>query len=54
MRTLVDETTEAGYYTVTWDGRDDGGRELASGVYFYQLSVDSERWSETRKMVLLR
>ncbi|MFQ6092802.1 MAG: S8 family serine peptidase [bacterium] len=63
VRTLVDETTEAGYYTVTWDGRDDGGREVASGVYFYRLTVngpnDSEllrtgRWSETRKMVLLR
>ncbi|MFQ6093387.1 MAG: FlgD immunoglobulin-like domain containing protein [bacterium] len=54
VRTLVDEVKEPGYYAVTWDGRDDGGREVASGVYFYQLTVDGGQWSETKRMVLLR
>ncbi|MFQ6093672.1 MAG: FlgD immunoglobulin-like domain containing protein, partial [bacterium] len=54
VRTLVDETTEAGYYTVTWDGKDAYGNDVASGVYFYRLSVASGRWSEAKRMVLLR
>ncbi|MFQ6091224.1 MAG: FlgD immunoglobulin-like domain containing protein, partial [bacterium] len=30
VRTLVDETTEAGYYSVVWDGRDSFGNDVAS------------------------
>ncbi|MFQ6093951.1 MAG: FlgD immunoglobulin-like domain containing protein, partial [bacterium] len=52
VRTLVDETTEAGYYKVIWDGRDGFGNGVASGVYFYRLTAGE--FSQTRKMVLLR
>ena len=38
VRRLVDGVTQwAGPYAVTWDGRDDGGRPAAAGVYFYRL-----------------
>ncbi|MBI4232912.1 MAG: VCBS repeat-containing protein [Chloroflexi bacterium] len=49
---LVQGRREAGIYVVRWDGRDDMGRELASGVYLYRLRA-GERM-ETRKMVLVR
>ena len=39
VRTLVDEVKEAGYHTVTWDGRDNLGNPVASGVYFYCLQA---------------
>ena len=54
VRKLVEERQEPGYYTATWDGRNDSGDEVSSGVYFYRLSIDSEQWSETKSTVLLR
>ncbi|MCA9752077.1 MAG: T9SS type A sorting domain-containing protein [Gemmatimonadetes bacterium] len=41
-----------GRYAVQWDGRDRGGRPVASGIYFYRLDVGT--WTETRKMVGVR
>jgi flagellar hook assembly protein FlgD len=52
VATVLDETGQAGVHTVHWDGRDDDGRPVASGIYFCRLSVDT--WSATRKMVLLK
>ena len=52
VATLVHGLREAGAYTLRWDGRDDDGRELASGVYLYRLEA-GER-VETRKLLLLR
>ncbi len=53
IRTLVDhEIREAGTHRVTWTGLDDLGREIASGMYFYQLESRGDIVS--RKMVLLR
>ncbi len=47
----------AGAYTgrqraLYWDGKDDRGQSVASGVYFYQLLTDD--FSETRRMVLIK
>ena len=53
VATLVDGVREAGAYAVRWEGRDDDGRELASGVYLYRLHA-GERQVETRKLLLLR
>jgi glucose/arabinose dehydrogenase len=43
---------QAGGYRVDWDGRDDQGRTLASGVYLYRLRVGD--FSSTRRLLLLR
>ena len=52
IRTLVEKDMMAGPHSVRWDGRDDSGRSLASGVYFYSLSTPHVK--ESRKMILLR
>ena len=49
---LAEGAREVGSYTVGWDGRDERGGELASGVYLYRLRA-GER-AETRKLLLLR
>ncbi|UCE17144.1 MAG: T9SS type A sorting domain-containing protein [Gemmatimonadota bacterium] len=49
VRTLVNEIKEPGYYQVTWDGRDDSGFEVSSGVYFYQIRT--ENFLDTKRMV---
>lgn len=52
VATLVDENRGAGRHEIVWDGRDDGGRAVASGVYLYRL--DSAAYGATRRMVLLK
>jgi len=52
VRELVDEPREADRYAVSWDGRDDRGQAVASGVYLYRLT--SGTFVETRKLVLIR
>ena len=42
----------AGEQRVTWDGRDDRGRDLASGAYFYRL--EAEGVTQAKKLILLR
>jgi len=51
VRTLVDADLSAGYHSVIWDGRDAGGEEVGSGVYFYHIRA--EQYSATRKMLLI-
>ncbi|MCK4428289.1 MAG: T9SS type A sorting domain-containing protein, partial [candidate division Zixibacteria bacterium] len=52
VRALVDEPKEAGTYQVIWDGKDDRGKDVASGIYFYQLTAGD--YKETKKMTLIR
>lgn len=52
IRTLVNEDQSAGNREVSWDGRNQAGEEVASGVYFYKLQA--EEFTETKKMVLIR
>lgn len=52
VRTLVDATQEAGSYSARWDGLNDAGRAVASGVYLYRLRADG--FVATRKMLLIR
>jgi flagellar hook assembly protein FlgD len=52
QRTLVDAQLPAGEHWVNWDGRDEAGSELASGVYFSRFEAGAT--SEVRKLLLLR
>jgi hypothetical protein len=52
VRTLVNEERTQGTYNVAWDGLNDAGEQVTSGVYFYKLHAGS--FTETRKMVLVR
>lgn len=52
IRTLVDNTQNPGYYSVNWNGKDDSGKNLASGVYFYRMTAGGFRSS--KKMILVR
>ena len=53
IMTLAQGPRNAGSYTLRWDGRDEAGRELASGMYLYRLQAGKKR-VETRKMLLIR
>lgn len=48
----VEQFLPAGLHRIEWDGRDNYGRPVASGVYFYRLS--SDEFSATRKLALVR
>ena len=53
VRTLVnDERAPGTAHTITWDGRNDAGMQVASGVYFYRLVA--KNFTQTKKMVLLK
>jgi hypothetical protein len=52
VRTLFSGVADAGTTVLTWNGRDDDGRVVSSGVYFYRLETTSGALS--RKMVLLK
>ena len=52
VRTLVNESKRGGRFEVEWDGRDNAGNRVASGVYFYRLSQPG--YTATKKMVLLK
>jgi hypothetical protein len=52
IRVLVDEPMDLGRKRVRWDGRDETGRAVASGVYFYRL--EAAGFDRANKMILLR
>jgi len=52
IRTLLDSYYPAGRKTIVWDGTNDYGQSLASGIYFYRLTSNSQ--AQTRKMIFLK
>ena len=52
VRVLVDEYQDAGHKSVRWDGTDDQGREVTSGVYFYRIQAAD--FEDTKKMILVK
>jgi hypothetical protein len=52
LRVLVDGVKEPGVRSVRWDGRNDAGERVSSGVYFYKM--EAADFAATRKMLVLR
>jgi hypothetical protein len=52
IRTLVEGEQPPGAHEIVWDGRDDHGRVVGSGVYFYRIITKG--FAETKKMLLIR
>ncbi|MDZ7290755.1 MAG: T9SS type A sorting domain-containing protein, partial [candidate division KSB1 bacterium] len=52
VRTLVDQRQQSGRYAITWDGRNEQGEVVTSGVYIYQLRAGN--FVQTRRMALVR
>ena len=52
VRTIVDESLSAGAHSVKWDGKNDSGIPVASGVYLYRLS--SADFSQSRRMLYIK
>ncbi len=59
VRVLVDQRQAPGFHRVQWDGRDNAGETVSSGIYFYRLEAQPVLGSgavleETRRMILLK
>ncbi|MCD8481141.1 MAG: T9SS type A sorting domain-containing protein [Candidatus Cloacimonetes bacterium] len=52
VKTLFDGTAQYGKTSLVWNGTDNSGKAVTSGVYFYRLSTEGH--SETRKMMLMK
>jgi flagellar hook assembly protein FlgD len=50
--TLVDGHQNAGVKSVIWDGKDNAGKAVSSGVYFYK--IDAGSFHESKKMIMLK
>jgi len=52
IKSLVDEVLSANRYTTYWDGTDNNGLRVTSGIYFYKLETD--QYHETKKMIMIK
>ena len=52
IKVLVNEHQTVGHKDVYWDGKDDKGKEVASGIYFYKL--DAGEFTQSKRMVLIK
>ena len=52
IRSLVSEFKSAGHHHIMWNGLDNDGLQVTSGVYFYTLTT--EKYSDTSKLLLIR
>jgi flagellar hook assembly protein FlgD len=58
VATLKDNVENVGYYDVVWNGRNDFGSQVASGIYFYRIEArpldGSETFVSVKKMLMLK
>jgi flagellar hook assembly protein FlgD len=52
VKTLVNQTHDAGYRSVIWDATNDYGKPVSAGIYLYQIQAGE--YMQTKKMVLLK
>ena len=52
VKTLVNKEYAAGYHSVVWNGTDDNGNTVGSGIYFYQMSTSE--YSAIKRMIMMK
>ncbi|MFC1898415.1 T9SS type A sorting domain-containing protein [Candidatus Cloacimonadota bacterium] len=52
VKKLVNDQFSAGQHSILWKGKDDEGKQVSSGIYFYRMITDD--YSATRKMIMLK
>ena len=52
IKTLVDGIQQPGRYTIAWDGKNNMGRDVSSGIYFYTIRIG--KFTKTKKMLIIR
>jgi hypothetical protein len=52
IKSLMNEEKSPGYYSISWDGKNDFGELVNSGIYFIKISAD--KFSDIKKMTLLK
>ena len=52
VKTIINREQEYGYHSITWDGIDNRGKQMSSGVYFARMNSNS--FSQTKKMLLVK
>lgn len=52
VKTLANENLQSGYHEVIWKGKDENGKPVSSGIYFYKMETD--KFSEVKKALLLK
>jgi hypothetical protein len=52
VKTLVNDIMSAGIHKIEWNGKDDSGKNVASGIYFSKMR--SGRYTSTKKMILMK
>jgi hypothetical protein len=52
VKTLLYQELDVGVHNFVWSGKDDNGKRVASGVYFYKVTVNKQE--RIRKMILIK
>lgn len=57
ITTLVDDSKVAGFYTSEWNGKDQSGKTVASGIYFYRIEIqgyDNQKFVSVKRMIMMK
>ena len=57
VTTLVNEEVSAGHYSTVWNGADNNGFQVSSGIYFYEMKANGNNgtaYTQMKKMILLK
>ena len=57
VKVLVNQNLQPGAHSITWDGTDMQGRQVAAGIYLYQIKFtasDGKKWVQSKKMSLVK
>lgn len=52
VRSLVNDVRNAGNHSVVWDGKDNNGNTVSSGIYYYKMTAG--KYSSTKKMIMMK